>query len=31
VANVMISGKPVDEVQASVEKRVNKALKKARR
>ncbi|MEO6280878.1 extracellular solute-binding protein [Roseateles sp.] len=31
VANVMISGKPVDEVQASVEKRVNKALQKARR
>lgn len=31
VANVMISGKPIDEVQDSVEKRVNKALKKARR
>ncbi len=31
VANVMISGKPIAEVQASVEKRVNKALKKARR
>ena len=31
VANVMISAKPVDEVQASVEKRVNKALQKARR
>jgi multiple sugar transport system substrate-binding protein len=31
VANVMISAKPVGEVQASVEKRVNKALKKARR
>lgn len=31
VANVMISGKPIPEVQASVEKRVNKALKKARR
>ncbi|MGM9482376.1 extracellular solute-binding protein [Roseateles sp. NT4] len=31
VANVMISGKPMEEVQASVEKRVNKALKKARR
>lgn len=31
VANVMISGKPVEDVQKSVEKRVNKALKKARR
>ena len=31
VANVLISGKPVAEVQASVEKRVNKALTKARR
>ncbi|KQV52801.1 ABC transporter substrate-binding protein [Pelomonas sp. Root1217] len=31
VANVMISGKPIDEVQDSVERRVNKALKKARR
>ncbi|MBI3349401.1 MAG: extracellular solute-binding protein [Burkholderiales bacterium] len=31
VANVMISGKAIDEVQDSVEKRVNKALKKARR
>ncbi len=31
VANVMISGKPIAEVQASVEKRVNKALQKARR
>ncbi len=31
VANVMISGKAVDEVQDSVEKRVNKALQKARR
>lgn len=31
VANVMISGKPIAEVQASVERRVNKALKKARR
>jgi multiple sugar transport system substrate-binding protein len=31
VANVMISGEPVAEVQDSVEKRVNKALKKARR
>lgn len=31
VANVMISGKPVADVQQSVEKRVNKALKKARR
>jgi len=31
VANLMISSKPVSEVQASVEKRVNLALKKARR
>ena len=31
VANLLISGKPVAEVQASVEKRVNTALKKARR
>ena len=31
VANLMISAKPVAEVQASVEKRVNIALKKARR
>jgi len=31
VANLMISSKPVAEVQASVEKRVNLALKKARR
>jgi len=31
VANVMISGKPIPEVLASVEKRVNKALQKARR
>jgi len=31
VANVMISGKPVADMQDSVEKRVNKALKKARR
>lgn len=31
VANLLISGKPVAEVQASVEKRVNKALSKARR
>lgn len=31
VANLLLSGKPVAEVQASVEKRVNKALAKARR
>jgi multiple sugar transport system substrate-binding protein len=31
VANLLLSGKPVAEVQASVEKRVNKALSKARR
>ena len=31
VANLLLSGKPVAEVQASVEKRVNKALQKARR
>lgn len=31
VANLMLSGKPVAEVQASVEKRVNTALRKARR
>jgi len=31
VANLMISAKPVTEVQASVEKRVNTALQKARR
>lgn len=31
VANLMLSAKPVAEVQASVEKRVNTALKKARR
>ncbi|MGQ3051833.1 MAG: extracellular solute-binding protein [Roseateles sp.] len=31
VANLLISAKPVAEVQASVEKRVNKALQKARR
>ena len=31
VANLLISAKPVAEVQASVEKRVNTALKKARR
>jgi len=31
VANLMISAKPVAEVQASVEKRVNKALQKVRR
>lgn len=31
VANLMLSSKPVAEVQASVEKRVNTALKKARR
>jgi multiple sugar transport system substrate-binding protein len=31
VANLLLSGKPVADVQASVEKRVNKALQKARR
>ena len=31
VANLLLSNKPVAEVQASVEKRVNKALQKARR
>jgi multiple sugar transport system substrate-binding protein len=31
VANLLLSAKPVAEVQASVEKRVNTALKKARR
>ena len=31
VANLLLSDKPVAEVQASVEKRVNKALQKARR
>lgn len=31
VANLLLSGKSVAEVQASVEKRVNKALQKARR
>ncbi|MDC8786475.1 extracellular solute-binding protein [Roseateles koreensis] len=31
VANLLISGKPLAEVQSSVEKRVNTALKKARR
>ncbi len=31
VANLMLSGKPVAEVQDSVEKRVNTALRKARR
>ena len=31
VANLMLSNKPVAEVQANVEKRVNTALKKARR
>ena len=31
VANLMLSAKPVTEVQASVEKRVNTALRKARR
>ena len=31
VANVMVSGKPITDVQDSVEKRVNKALQKARR
>jgi len=31
VANLMLSNKPVAEVQATVEKRVNTALKKARR
>jgi multiple sugar transport system substrate-binding protein len=31
VANLLLSGKPIAEVQASVEKRVNKALQKARR
>jgi multiple sugar transport system substrate-binding protein len=31
IANLMVSGKPIAEVQASIEKRVNKALQKARR
>jgi len=31
LASLLISGKPLAEVQAGVEKRVNTALKKARR
>jgi multiple sugar transport system substrate-binding protein len=31
VSNLMVSNKPIAEVQADVEKQVNKALKKVRR